>query len=340
MGQVRSLNLWLSLSRCGDEAPGLDIVPRRLERYVATATEEAVLDYTISQQQVEQAAGGTPIIRPIFEPGDALFFDELFLHQTGSDPAMPNPRYAVENWFFGGLGVPGRVRADRGLADTAVDRRSIRAQSRVALVQPADLRRGEPVVELAVVAADVDAPDREHARRAPPASSTPSSSSSASTSCSRCSARSQRSHGEPAVVGHPPQQVVGVGLGRRSPPAARAAAAGSRGARRGGPGGGRRSASTPGSRRMFITSSRPRDLVLAGEERQVLVVGVGRVGELTSPGTALSIACGGVPRRLGQVGPGEAVSDHHLSAADASTGRRAAARRLAPVAEPRDWTRT
>jgi hypothetical protein len=106
MGQVRSLNLWLSLSRCGDEAPGLDIVPRRLERYVATATEEAVLDYTISRSKVEQAAGDTPIIRPIFEPGDALFFDELFLHQTGSDPAMPNPRYAVENWFFGASGFP------------------------------------------------------------------------------------------------------------------------------------------------------------------------------------------------------------------------------------------
>ncbi len=106
MGQVRSLNLWLSLSRCGDEAPGLDIVPRRLERYVATATEEAVLEYTISQRKVEQAAGETPIIRPIFEPGDALFFDELFLHQTGSDPAMPNPRYAIENWFFGGSGFP------------------------------------------------------------------------------------------------------------------------------------------------------------------------------------------------------------------------------------------
>jgi phytanoyl-CoA dioxygenase PhyH len=106
MGPVRSLNLWLSLSRCGDEAPGLDIVPRRLEEYVATATEEAALDYTISQQKVEQAAGDTPVLRPIFEPGDALFFDELFLHQTGSDPSMRKPRYAVENWFFGGSGFP------------------------------------------------------------------------------------------------------------------------------------------------------------------------------------------------------------------------------------------
>jgi hypothetical protein len=107
MGEVRSLNLWLSLSRCGDEAPGLDILPRRLDHYVATATEEAALDYTISQQKAEEAAGDTPIIRPIFEPGDALFFDELFLHQTGSDPSMPNPRYAIENWFFGGSGFPG-----------------------------------------------------------------------------------------------------------------------------------------------------------------------------------------------------------------------------------------
>lgn len=106
MGAVRSLNLWLSLSRCGDEAPGLDILPRRLDHYVATQTEEAVLDYTISQSQVEQTAGDTSVIRPIFEPGDALLFDELFLHQTGSDPSMPNSRYAIENWFFGGSGFP------------------------------------------------------------------------------------------------------------------------------------------------------------------------------------------------------------------------------------------
>jgi hypothetical protein len=107
MGEVRSLNLWLSLSRCGDEAPGLDILPRRLEHYVATATEEAALDYTISQTKVDRVAGDMPIVRPIFEPGDALFFDELFLHQTGADSEMPKPRYAIENWFFGGSGFPG-----------------------------------------------------------------------------------------------------------------------------------------------------------------------------------------------------------------------------------------
>jgi hypothetical protein len=109
MGEVRALNLWLSLSRCGDESPGLDIVPRRLDEFVSTQTEEAVLSYQVSQKQAEEAAaaGDKKIVRPIFEPGDALFFDELFLHQTGSDPAMPKPRFAIESWFFGGSAFPG-----------------------------------------------------------------------------------------------------------------------------------------------------------------------------------------------------------------------------------------
>ena len=106
MGDVRALNLWLSLSRCGDEAPGLDLVPRRLDELVTTQTDEAVLSYQVSQRMAEEAAGERPIVRPVFEPGDALFFDELFLHQTGSDPAMPNPRFAIENWFFGASGFP------------------------------------------------------------------------------------------------------------------------------------------------------------------------------------------------------------------------------------------
>jgi hypothetical protein len=106
MGPVRALNLWLSLSRCGDVAPGLDIVPRRLEDLVTAQTDEAPLDYVVSQRMAEEAAGDTPIVRPIFEAGDALFFDELFLHKTGSDPDMPEPRFAIENWFFGASAFP------------------------------------------------------------------------------------------------------------------------------------------------------------------------------------------------------------------------------------------
>ena len=108
MGEVRALNVWMSLSRCGDLSPGLDIVPRRLDDYVKAGTEGTFLDYQVSDAIANEAAGpDTPVIRPIFEPGDILLFDEKCLHQTGSDPSMPNPRFAIESWFFGASKFPG-----------------------------------------------------------------------------------------------------------------------------------------------------------------------------------------------------------------------------------------
>jgi len=107
MGEPRSLNVWLSLSRCGDVAPSMDVVPKRLNELVATGGEGAYLDFMNSAENVEKAAGDVGIVRPIFNPGDALLFDELFMHKTGSDPSMPNPRYAIESWFFGPSAFPG-----------------------------------------------------------------------------------------------------------------------------------------------------------------------------------------------------------------------------------------
>ena len=106
MGEVRALNVWLSLSHCGDVAPGLDIVPRRIDRVLPTGTEGALFDWSISQKVVEEAAGDAAIARPIFEPGDVLLFDELCVHSTAAEPEMPNTRYAIESWFFGTSGFP------------------------------------------------------------------------------------------------------------------------------------------------------------------------------------------------------------------------------------------
>jgi hypothetical protein len=106
MGEVKALNLWLSLSHCGDDAPGLDLVPRRLDGHVTTETDEAMMTNQVSQRMAEATAGDRPILRPIFEPGDALLFDELFLHKTASEPTMRHPRYAIENWFFGASAFP------------------------------------------------------------------------------------------------------------------------------------------------------------------------------------------------------------------------------------------
>jgi hypothetical protein len=106
LGPVRALNVWLALSRCGDVAPGMDLVPRRLDHLAAAGTEGAVFDWSVSQAVAEQEAGADGIVRPVFEPGDVLLFDELFLHATATDPAMREPRYAIECWFFGPSSYP------------------------------------------------------------------------------------------------------------------------------------------------------------------------------------------------------------------------------------------
>jgi hypothetical protein len=97
---IRTINLWLCLSDCGEDAPGLDLLPRRLDRVVETGEGGAILDWTAGPETVEKVAEGVPVIRPKFEPGDALLFDELFLHRTATDETMTRNRYAIETWFF------------------------------------------------------------------------------------------------------------------------------------------------------------------------------------------------------------------------------------------------
>ncbi len=106
MGDVRALNVWLSLSRCGDESPGMDIVPRRLDHLVPSGTEGAIFEWSVSPKVAEEAAGETGIVRPIFEPGDVLLFDDLFLHSTAAEPSMKKSRMAIESWFFGASASP------------------------------------------------------------------------------------------------------------------------------------------------------------------------------------------------------------------------------------------
>lgn len=106
LGDVRALNVWVSLSRCGDVAPSMDVIPRRLDDFASAGVEDAPLDFVVPDRIAAEVAGDTGIVRPIFDPGDALLFDEMFLHKTGADSSMPNPRYAIESWFFGPSSYP------------------------------------------------------------------------------------------------------------------------------------------------------------------------------------------------------------------------------------------
>jgi hypothetical protein len=99
MGEdIRSLDVWIALSECGEDAPGLDLVGRRIDHVVETGTDGAVFDWTVGPGMVERVAQGT-LVRPVFHPGDTMFFDHLCLHRTGAHPGMTRPRYALEAWF-------------------------------------------------------------------------------------------------------------------------------------------------------------------------------------------------------------------------------------------------
>ena len=113
---IRSLNIWLGLTHCGDTAPGLDIVGRRLDRIVETGTGGAYFSWSVGNSVAEKVAAGS-IVRPIFEPGDALLFDHFLLHRTAIDPGMTHDRHAVEAWFlapstYGAMLGPGHSNDD------------------------------------------------------------------------------------------------------------------------------------------------------------------------------------------------------------------------------------
>ncbi|HLY48800.1 MAG TPA: phytanoyl-CoA dioxygenase family protein [Solirubrobacteraceae bacterium] len=102
---IRALNIWLSLSHSGRNAPGLEVVPKRLDGIVATGTDGADFDWSVADAVAQEVSGGE-ISRPVFAPGDAILFDDVCLHRTFTDPAMTATRYATETWFFAPSAYP------------------------------------------------------------------------------------------------------------------------------------------------------------------------------------------------------------------------------------------
>ena len=104
---VRALNVWIALTRCGGQTdcPGLEIVPRRVNHLVARGGDNAISEIEVSPELARAGLGAAPVA-PLFEAGDALIFDELFLHQTM--PGGTRTRYAAEVWVFAPSHLPPR----------------------------------------------------------------------------------------------------------------------------------------------------------------------------------------------------------------------------------------
>jgi ectoine hydroxylase-related dioxygenase (phytanoyl-CoA dioxygenase family) len=101
-GDIRTVDVWVALSDCGGgtDAPGLEIVPRRLEHVVSTDGPDSAGPYAVNHAQLADALDGLEPQMPTFAPGDALLFDHLLLHTTASRPGLKRERYALETWIF------------------------------------------------------------------------------------------------------------------------------------------------------------------------------------------------------------------------------------------------
>ena len=97
---LRSLNVWVTLTDCGVDAPTMDIVPRRFDEVQETGTGGAIFDWAVGPAVVERLSVDAPVVRPQFKAGDAMLFDDMLLHRTALSPEMTRTRHALEAWFF------------------------------------------------------------------------------------------------------------------------------------------------------------------------------------------------------------------------------------------------
>jgi hypothetical protein len=103
----KALALWIAFTPCGpDTAIGLDLIPGHYDDLVPYESTNGLPG--ITDETIAEVARTRPIRRPAFDAGDAVFFNHLIPHQTGTGPGFTDDRLAVEMWFF----APSTIRTD------------------------------------------------------------------------------------------------------------------------------------------------------------------------------------------------------------------------------------
>ena len=97
--------LWIALTPCGVDAPGLEWAEPSAQRLLAPAE--------LTEAAVDAAWPGR--VHPALDAGDALLFDGALLHRTHRTPAMHRARTSLELRFFADP-PPARLAGDRMLA--------------------------------------------------------------------------------------------------------------------------------------------------------------------------------------------------------------------------------
>lgn len=85
---------WIAATPCGVNAAGLSFALGNPGQYIG------------GKDEVEKYVSSRPIISPVFEPGDAFFFDVLSLHKTNVEPHMELNRVAYKLGAKNALSLP------------------------------------------------------------------------------------------------------------------------------------------------------------------------------------------------------------------------------------------
>jgi hypothetical protein len=101
---TNALDIWIALSPCGRDAPGLELVPSRVNRLLPLDASRGF--GTVAPRTIRRELPDVEPVLPEFEPGDALFMDQFTLHSTGHRRGMEKVRVSVEAWFFGESAYP------------------------------------------------------------------------------------------------------------------------------------------------------------------------------------------------------------------------------------------
>lgn len=97
---VRTMNIWVAFSPCGGDlpSPGLEILPRRIDEVLSV--DGALTPHSIPEATIADLKEQMATVLPVFQPGDAIMFDEKLVHRTHLAASMDQIRYALECWFF------------------------------------------------------------------------------------------------------------------------------------------------------------------------------------------------------------------------------------------------
>ena len=96
----RAVNVWIALTPCGVDAPGLEVALDSARIALAPAGDPAAsrgLDRVrLDADAVVAAAGADALFAPAFEPGDVLIFSGATMHRTFVRPEMTRRRLSLE----------------------------------------------------------------------------------------------------------------------------------------------------------------------------------------------------------------------------------------------------